>query len=521
MTRCVRLEVAPVAALLCFVLVSTCHPASVPRVLPAAQSGRVGASISAVETAATATDQAAAIEGLVEELQSAVPLRDWTGAVCVDGYTVCFVREGRNGISVWQRGFFDQLVPARSIKTDNCRRRVVTAGAGTAYVGIRHRRDGNGPPESRFFPPAGLACAVTLLLDFAPAADTGARRELRVTLADPEASKLSLAADYTAPLSWIAHTRKSAGRMTTLGLFRPGCSDARSGFCIMGPYRRGKIPVVFVHGLDSSPLTWLEVYNELRADPFVRERYQFWFFVYPTGYPVPFSAATLRASLQDMRASIDPRARDAALQRTLIVGHSMGGLVSRMMLADSGDIFWRPRFDRPPSELPLPDEDRRRIDKALVFDRQDYIARAVFIATPHGGAPLARGKLRAVASKLIDMPEEIDGMTKRMISLGSMVAGSPAVKKGKLPTGVDTLSPNSVFIGSLRQLPIEVPFHSIIANRGVTCPDGNDTDGLVPRWSSHLDGAQSELTVPARHNAHENPAAIAELGRILRLHASR
>ena len=39
----------------------------------------------------------------------------------------------------------------------------------------------------------------------------------------------------------------------------------------------------------------------------------------------------------------------------------------------------------------------------------------------------------------------------------------------------------------------------------------------MPYWSSHLDGAQSELVVPSGHSAHQNPQAIAEVKRILKL----
>ena len=41
------------------------------------------------------------------------------------------------------------------------------------------------------------------------------------------------------------------------------------------------------------------------------------------------------------------------------------------------------------------------------------------------------------------------------------------------------------------------------------------TDSFVPYWSSHLDGAQSELIVPSRHSAHQNEKAIEEVRRIL------
>ena len=60
-----------------------------------------------------------------------------------------------------------------------------------------------------------------------------------------------------------------------------------------------------------------------------------------------------------------------------------------------------------------------------------------------------------------------------------------------------------------------VPFNSIIGDRGKggnlnhTKPVSND--GIVPYWSSHLDGAESELIVPSGHWSNQNPAAIAEV----------
>ena len=65
---------------------------------------------------------------------------------------------------------------------------------------------------------------------------------------------------------------------------------------------------------------------------------------------------------------------------------------------------------------------------------------------------------------------------------------------------------------------ISVPYHSIIGNRGKPGPLAESSDGVVPYWSSHLDGAQSEVIVPGPHGACQLPQTIAELDRILRLH---
>jgi len=61
-----------------------------------------------------------------------------------------------------------------------------------------------------------------------------------------------------------------------------------------------------------------------------------------------------------------------------------------------------------------------------------------------------------------------------------------------------------------------IPFHNIEGDRG-RGDAPNSSDGVVPYWSSHLEGAASSLIVPSNHSAPRNPEAIAEVRRILHL----
>jgi hypothetical protein len=81
------------------------------------------------------------------------------------------------------------------------------------------------------------------------------------------------------------------------------------------------------------------------------------------------------------------------------------------------------------------------------------------------------------------------------------------------PTSLFSLAPNPLLNG-LADLPIKVPFHSIIGHLG---PDEgpHSTDGLVEYDSSHLDGAESEKMVPAGHYLMDHPETVAEIKRIL------
>ena len=116
---------------------------------------------------------------------------------------------------------------------------------------------------------------------------------------------------------------------------------------MLEPYDPNRIPVLMVHGLWSSPTTWMDMFNDLRSFPEIRERYQFWFYLYPSGQPFWISATQLRNDLVTMRDAFDRPRRDKSLDNMVLVGHSMGGLVSRMQTIDSGDEFWRIVSEQP------------------------------------------------------------------------------------------------------------------------------------------------------------------------------
>ena len=113
------------------------------------------------------------------------------------------------------------------------------------------------------------------------------------------------------------------------------------GLYMVQPYEPGKIPVLFIHGMWSSPMTWMEMFNDLRSSPDIRQHYQFWFYLYPTGQPFWLSAAQLRRDLAETRQALDPQHREPALDQMVLVGHSMGGLVARLQTLKSGQDYWK------------------------------------------------------------------------------------------------------------------------------------------------------------------------------------
>ena len=105
-----------------------------------------------------------------------------------------------------------------------------------------------------------------------------------------------------------------------------------------------------------------------------------------------------------------------------------------------------------------------------------------------------------------------------MLKMTTFQSGDLKLKR--IPNSVDTLAPNNRFVKAINTIPITpgIPYHTIMGDRG-RGDTPNSSDGVVPYWSSHMDGAKSELIVPSAHPAHQNPQAIAEVHRILLLNA--
>ncbi|MFT5299896.1 MAG: triacylglycerol esterase/lipase EstA (alpha/beta hydrolase family) [Mariniblastus sp.] len=106
------------------------------------------------------------------------------------------------------------------------------------------------------------------------------------------------------------------------------------------PYQPGKIPIMFVHGLLSDPFTWINMANDLTEHPEILERYQLWGFEYATGEPFLKSAAIFRRQLQEAHMQLDPTKSNPAMSQMVLVGHSMGGLVSKLLITESGTQLW-------------------------------------------------------------------------------------------------------------------------------------------------------------------------------------
>jgi pimeloyl-ACP methyl ester carboxylesterase len=284
------------------------------------------------------------------------------------------------------------------------------------------------------------------------------------------------------------------------------------------PYRRGRFPVVFVEGSACSPARWADMLNELQNDPRIRERFQFWFFTYETGNPVAYSAMRLREALQAALAKLDPAGRDPALRRMVVIGHSQGGLLTKLTAVDTGTKFWDAFSRVPLEELTVSPETRDLLRRALFVKPLPFVRRLIYLATPHRGSYVAGNWLAHQVARLVRLPVRFLELTDELVASGQM--GVFVLQPGQVGS-VYAMTPGSPLVRTLAPLPVApgVATHSIIAVQG-DGPVGEGTDGVVAYASAHIEGAESELVVRSGHSLQANPHTIEEVRRILLLHAA-
>jgi pimeloyl-ACP methyl ester carboxylesterase len=452
--------------------------------------------------------------------------------------------EGRRREGGWQKVLGDRgvvfasptpdLAPARfadlmlveDIRVDGMQHVYKNDGLGVSLVAHRRVELSESPdPLDRFHPRELRLAATAVITPVGGLKEQDWRRNpTTLALLDPFIDRsvhlgdreVPLAADRTTPRA-VQVAQGSLPTLEMTGLFdsdfkRPG---VEAGLYLLNPHQPGKIPVVLVHGLFSSPRAFLQTMNELENDPELAGRFQFWVFLYPTGQPVPASALQLRASLLRVRAALDPKNTDPAMDRMVLIGHSMGGLLSKMMTQDSGLTLWDAAFQRPPRELKALPETRKILDEALIFRPLPFVSRVIFIATPHRGSPIADQWIGRTIASLIRRTSEQAEISKELVELNGPDLIAPELRRIPL-NAIGNLRTDSPVLKALDQIPIDpkVPYHSIIPQIAGVLP----SDGVVPYRSSHLGGAESELIVSGTHSAQQDPDVIAEIRRILKLH---
>ena len=442
---------------------------------------------------------------------------------------VKFVQDGFIG-NRRLRDIYEDMVPAADVNIDSLKERFTEPGLGVPMVGVipEHKADIMG--KNYAVAGRGTVQCLTAVIEFPKNADYRVLVRL-IPRSRQETHKVgkvnyALAADLSAPIELYWNlTRVKEDRM--LGMLRPQELRDTTGLSCIDYYNEGKIPVILTHGILSSAGTFDNLVNRLLSDPEIRSNYQFWYYNYPTGVAWTITARHYRESLTNIRRELDPTGSNKNWDHMVVVGHSMGGLITHYSQCTEP---WKMLRDR---KLGKEDMnlymDARYVDEKLPFApdngelQYDYYfrpveaARVVYLATPHGGAPMAQSGLISWLMRLVELPQAIVEEVINVATLQEDILLLEPTRITEWFTSASQLSPDSYSIQGLQGLTVRnVPTHSVIGDRGKgDTPDSSD--GVVPYWSSHITWG-SEKIVPADHSVQDAPETADEMARILKEH---
>ena len=341
-----------------------------------------------------------------------------------------------------------------------------------------------------------------------------------------------LALDFSTPLACFLNSLPDRNLISVM--LESDNQEDKSGLFLIEPYQPNKIPVLFIHGLMSSPDTWVQMINSLKNDPIIRKRYQFWFYSFSSGMPILATAYNLRQVLLAAREELGTTEEACEnFDKMVLIGHSMGGLVSRTLLQDDPHYLVEKVTHRTWDEIcsELTPEELKLVEDFAVLPPLQFVNRVVFMAVPHRGSEMAKWSIARFGSKLVNLPTSLreklplfatvfQKLNKNQEEIEIMRRARMESNKGEhFITGLHDLDPDSLFIRALSESPMKkgLVYHSIIGDNELADHPGG-TDGVVPYSSSHLDNAESEVIVHSGHSIHRSPGAMQELLRILRLH---
>lgn len=445
----------------------------------------------------------------------------------------------------WRNETFEQFELVNDYKIQGLNNQFRTYGLGVPLIAVRGGHASGDDGFEEHYPPR-LTMALTAFLQlpgqrsrdpFGPRLEEGGEQPAILSLVDPlEQTVLQVGrrmvpieSDITTPMAWYLNDPLlNTNVFATLALLNADFANNFEGLYMLEPYDPAKIPVVMIHGLWSSPVTWLQMFNDLRSDRDIRQNYQFWFCLYPTGQPWWESARQVRAQLQAVRDKLGGDSRDTGsaspFDQMILVGHSMGGLVGRMQTIDSDDDFWDVISSHPIGEFSGDPATLEKLRDTFVFEPNPSIRRLITLATPHHGSSYANNTTQWLGRKAISLPQAFTGEYAALVSANRNRIDNASLLT--MSTSVDSLSPDNPFFEKLlsAQTGEGVHFHNIYGAQPqnplkLRLGLAEEGDGVIAVESARIADAQSEIEINAAHNTiHQNPLAILEVKKILLQH---
>ncbi|MFN9878788.1 MAG: esterase/lipase family protein, partial [Planctomycetota bacterium] len=230
---------------------------------------------------------------------------------------------------LWNEEDVERYEIARDYQATGVNNQYHTYGLGVPLIAVRKKLEQRNESE-KYYPP-GLTMAFTAFLQFneslppqsAPPRDLDAKLSLLNPLEQVYVQVndrwIPLESDITTPMAYfLDDPLLNTNVFATFALLNADFAQDFQGIYMLEPYDPNKIPVVMIHGLWSSPVTWLQLFNDLRADPDIRQRYQFWFCLYSSGQPFWESARQVREDLEEVRQRLVASGADSTAMQDMV-----------------------------------------------------------------------------------------------------------------------------------------------------------------------------------------------------------
>lgn len=296
-----------------------------------------------------------------------------------------------------------------------------------------------------------------------------------------------------------------------LGFTNANQAEKRRGVFSIGDISRKKTPIIMTHGLNSDPLIWRNLTMAILNDKKIHEHFQIWHVYYPSGPPPFFNAMRIRKQLKEFINDLDA---PKLYSKAIIIGHSMGGVISRTLSTNSQDKLWNVTFTERYEDMDLKEDSP--LKDIFIFSPIFKEATVFFLDTPHRGSNVATSVIGSIGSAFVTLPDNFKNIFKRFIDRVGIekitsVMQPFLVEHG--PNSVQVLRPGHPLMEVLVELPIQGESYSIIgSNSKLICKHQVDcdqiSDGVVSYGSAYLEDAADTIIVKSSHDSFKNPEAI-------------
>ncbi len=193
----------------------------------------------------------------------------WTKDLVLDlGYRKYSIAVKTDSDNLFNPGFFDNICSSYDYEVDGFTNTYRSNGLGASLFGVHMKSKSD---EDMYYPRAAYM-PMTAVLEFkhragddktqARTADLRFYNAMRTDKMDLDGTPFRIDADFTVPLT-IFLAGNDPSRFSFMGLKNPDKLRDMSNIFIMEPYDPDKIPLLLIHGLYSTPATFLEMYNDL------------------------------------------------------------------------------------------------------------------------------------------------------------------------------------------------------------------------------------------------------------------